>query len=355
EEPTAPSGFYAAAAAGDFSDMMSRFGDAKEDALLAAELDTLHKVHQALGAGEYFCVIVEPMQAEGGDRFATERFFRALRLLTRRHDTLLVFDEVQVGFGLGQTFAWHSKFRLLNQRGQADYPDAVTFAKRAQVGVVMSRFVDPEHSSAHNASLVRGRIHAEMMSTSHAAARIEKLVKPRLARIAATFPHLVEEPRAEGYAFAFDLPTAADLDAFLGQRFWRGAIVFAAGTRTARYRLSETFLAREIDLLFDAIRRSLSWIDAHPGARPPAWEDVVETRPRKKETAPAGLRYRNVPPAEAIALLPAILDIEYQVYEPARRTPPAEIRAAIEDADGSLIVGEAPSPAQGNKQLVAFA
>ncbi len=53
--------------------------------------------------------------------------------------------------------------------------------------------------------------------------------------------------------------------------------------------------------------------------------------------------------------LPAILDIEYQVYEPARRTPPAEIRAAIEDAEGSLIVGEAPERRSGLAQLVGFA
>jgi len=52
--------------------------------------------------------------------------------------------------------------------------------------------------------------------------------------------------------------------------------------------------------------------------------------------------------------LPAILDIEYQVYEPARRTPPAEIRAAIEDVDGSLIVAEAPGP-NGGMALVGFA
>ena len=51
-----------------------------------------------------------------------------------------------------------------------------------------------------------------------------------------------------------------------------------------------------------------------------------------------------VPHSEAMDHLPAILDIEYQVYEPARRTPPAEIRAAIEDAEGSLIVAESPRP-----------
>jgi RHH-type proline utilization regulon transcriptional repressor/proline dehydrogenase/delta 1-pyrroline-5-carboxylate dehydrogenase len=356
EEPAAPSGYYAAAANGDFTEMLERFGDPKTggDPLLAAELASLSAVDAALRTGEYFCCTVEPMQSEGGDRYATERFFRALRLLTRLHQTWLVFDEVQTGFALGGTFAWHSRFRLLNQRGQPDYPDAVVFAKRAQVGVVMSRFADPEPASAHNASLVRGRIHAEMMSTSHAAARIEALVAPRLDAIAKAYPHLVKHPRGAGYAFAFDLPTPAHLDAFIGQRFWRGAVVFAAGTKTARYRLSDSFLPRDVDLLFEVIRRSLSWVDAHPDKKPPAWDDVG---PAAVVHAPdAKVRFRSVPGAEAMATLPAILDIEYQVYEPARRTPPAEIRAALEDPEGSVVFAEMPGAAAGEApQLVGFA
>ena len=354
-EPKAPSGFYAAAATGAIAELVERFGDAGDDPLLAAEVASLAAVHGALATGAYFCTIIEPMQSEGGDRYATERFFRALRLLTRHHHTFLVFDEVQVGFGLGGPFAWHSKFRLLNQRGQPDYPDAVTFAKRAQVGVVMSRFADPEPAAAHGASLVRGRIHADMVSTSHNAERLEKLVRPRLAQLARAYPHLVQLPRAAGYAFAFDLPTPAQLSAFIEQRFWRGAIVFAAGTRTARWRLSDSFLAREIDLLFEAIRRSLSWLDAHDGKKPPAWEDAPAPAPHPEP--PGNLELRLVPHGEAMAFLPAILDIEYQVYEPARRTPPAEIRAAIEDAEGSLIIAEAVPAAgePGSRQLVAFA
>src|SRR5204863_3926534 len=83
DEPTAPSGFYAAAATGDVAELRERFGEAKDDPLLAAEVASLIAVHEALRTGEYFCTIIEPMQSEGGDRFATERFFRALRLLTR--------------------------------------------------------------------------------------------------------------------------------------------------------------------------------------------------------------------------------------------------------------------------------
>ena len=35
------------------------------------------------------------------DRYASQRFFRALRLLTRHHNVPLIMDEVQTGFGLG--------------------------------------------------------------------------------------------------------------------------------------------------------------------------------------------------------------------------------------------------------------
>jgi RHH-type proline utilization regulon transcriptional repressor/proline dehydrogenase/delta 1-pyrroline-5-carboxylate dehydrogenase len=68
---------------------------------------------------------------------------------------------------------------------------------------------------------------------------------------------------------------------------------------------------------------------------------------------PATLRYRHVAPAEAMELLPPILDIEYQVYEPARRTPPAEIKAALAHAESSVIVAEAPGEG-GAWTLVGF-
>ena len=42
-------------------------------------------------------VIVEPIQSEGGDNHASPEFFRGLRALTRKHNVLLIVDEVQTG------------------------------------------------------------------------------------------------------------------------------------------------------------------------------------------------------------------------------------------------------------------
>jgi len=339
EQPLAPSGFYAAAGTGDVEALQTRFGDADDDRLLANEVASLRAVHEALSTGRYFACIVEPMQAEGGDRYATTRFFRALRLLTRHHKVPLVFDEVQTGFALGGSFAWHEELNLVTFRGKPDYPDAVTFAKRAQVGVCMSRFEDPEPTSTHAASLMRGLLHAEMMSTEHSADRIEKLVRSRLAQLAVGFPHLVLDSRAKGFAFSFDLPSPAHLNAYLGQRFWRGLICFGAGERTVRYRLSESYLVREVDLLFDRIRRSLAWLDAHPGAQPPVWENPPPEAPRVRKEVPP-FRIRTVGAAEAEKFLPIMLDIEHRVYEPARRTPPEDIRHALRHPEAIVTIAE---------------
>lgn len=50
-------------------------------------------------------VIVEPIQAEGGDNYASPAFFHGLRDLTQEHNILMIVDEVQTGVGVtGMSF-----------------------------------------------------------------------------------------------------------------------------------------------------------------------------------------------------------------------------------------------------------
>jgi RHH-type transcriptional regulator, proline utilization regulon repressor / proline dehydrogenase / delta 1-pyrroline-5-carboxylate dehydrogenase len=346
-EPREPPGYLAMIGAGDVDGVLARWGSSVDaaDTLLQSELRTLREVHRALSTGQHFAVLVEPMQSEGGDRYATSRFFRALRVLTRHHGVSLVFDEVQTGFGLSGTFAWHTRFGLVDVHGRADRPDAVTFAKRAQVGVVMSPWEDPEPTSVHTASLVRGLLHARLMARDDRAREVEERVRTRLGEIEARFPDLVGRPRATGYAFAFDLPTSEHLAAYLAQRFYRGAIVFGAGTRTVRYRLSTAYGERELDLLLDAVRRSLKWLEAHPGTAAPAWQDPPPA-PRESVRRSSGLqvRIRTVRPDEAGAVLDQLIELEDRVYEPARRDPVSRLRLAFDDPDGVAVVCEVHEP-----------
>lgn len=333
-EPVDPEGFAACLARGDVSAQLAVCP--KKNTLLRAELESLLVVHEALSSGDFYAVMAEPMQSEGGDRYATSRFFRGLRLLTRFHEVALVMDEVQTGFGLGGTFFWHTRFGMIDKDGRPDAPDAVTMAKRAQLGIVASRFPDPEPTPCHMASLVRGRIHARIAGSSSHASRVAEAVAPRLRRIAQRFPDLVGNPRLTGFAFAFDLPSKEALSAYLAQRFWRGVVVFGAGQRTVRYRLNRAFHTREITTLFEAIERSLAWLIAHPGLTPPVWEEA----PAVPKSEPSfSHRVRQVWSDEANTIIPRIMDLERRLYEAARRDPEEKLRLAFAK-DGVAHVAE---------------
>lgn len=73
-------------------------------------------------------VVVEPVQSEGGDNHASPAFFRGLRALTKKHDVLLIVDEVQTGIGATGKLWAHEHWDLAPQ----DAPDMVTFSKKAQ-------------------------------------------------------------------------------------------------------------------------------------------------------------------------------------------------------------------------------
>ncbi|KAJ7383325.1 hypothetical protein OS493_028871, partial [Desmophyllum pertusum] len=44
-------------------------------------------------------IIVEPIQAEGGDNHASADFFKSLQKIAKEFDALLIVDEVQTGCG----------------------------------------------------------------------------------------------------------------------------------------------------------------------------------------------------------------------------------------------------------------
>jgi len=66
-------------------------------------------------------VMVEPIQGEGGLNFPHPNYLADLKALCRRHDLLLIFDEVQVGMGRTGTLFAHE------QEGVT--PDIMTLAK----------------------------------------------------------------------------------------------------------------------------------------------------------------------------------------------------------------------------------
>ena len=93
-----------------------------EEERCLAEVEELIKTWKSPVAA----VVVEPIQSEGGDNHASPAFFQGLRDVTKKHNVLLIVDEVQTGVGATGKFWAHEHWNLTSP------PDMVTFSKKAQ-------------------------------------------------------------------------------------------------------------------------------------------------------------------------------------------------------------------------------
>jgi acetylornithine/N-succinyldiaminopimelate aminotransferase len=83
---------------------------------------------------ETAAILLEPIQGEGGVNAATPEFLRAVAALCEKHDLLLLFDEVQAGFGrCGDSMAW----RMIAPEIE---PDGISWAKGMGGGVPIGSF-----------------------------------------------------------------------------------------------------------------------------------------------------------------------------------------------------------------------
>ena len=88
---------------------------------------------------EIACLIIEPIQGEGGDNHFRPEFLAELRRLADQHEFLLIFDEVQTGFGATGKWWAHEHFGVR--------PDILVFGKKTQCcGIAASTRLDEVES-----------------------------------------------------------------------------------------------------------------------------------------------------------------------------------------------------------------
>ncbi|RMF65647.1 MAG: L-lysine 6-transaminase, partial [Bacteroidetes bacterium] len=84
---------------------------------------------------EIACIIIEPIQGEGGDNHFRPSFLQALKDLALENEALLIFDEVQTGVGLTGAFWAHQALGV--------EPDLIAFGKKTQVcGILAGPRID---------------------------------------------------------------------------------------------------------------------------------------------------------------------------------------------------------------------
>ncbi len=315
---------------------------------LEREVAALHAVEGEILRGDVLAVIIEPFQCEGGDRPATRRFFHGLRALTRGHGVPLIFDEVQSGFGLSGPVFWHQAFNLLDAEGNPDGPDLVVGAKRAQIGYVLSRWADPEPGPSHVASMVRGRehLHLVMSKPGH-----QRLARRCLETLLANWSGVVSRPRVFGDAFAFDMPSREAANHLIGQRFYRGYMVYIAGQRTLRYRLNRGMEARDVEAIFGVIDASLHALVEQAGGpgedlaermatcKPPKWSEPL-SGPEATPAPPTAVTTRRIDVAGFDALAEAIVELQAEAYEPERQDSVQYFRNLLQTQGAIGLVAE---------------
>ena len=206
--------------------------------------------------GRVAAIIIEPIQAEGGDRHFRPGFLGALRRLADDYDALLIFDEVQTGVGMtGRFWAWEH-FGVV--------PDLLAFAKKMQVGGIMAgpRIDDEPDNVFRVPSRINSTWGAHIVDMFRAARILEVIEADRLVENAAVqgarlvaglreverrHEGLVSNARGLGLMCAFDLPDGHLRNRAISACMDVGLLVPPCGPVSVRFRPPLTVSAAEVD------------------------------------------------------------------------------------------------------------
>lgn len=216
------------------------------------------------------CIIIEPIQAEGGDNHFRDEFFIGLRKLCDENEVLLIFDEVQTGVGLtGKMWA----FEHFSAK-----PDLISFGKKAQVCGVLAnkeKFDEIPNNVFRESSRINSTFGGNFIDILRFQLILEVIEKENLvenARIVGDyllkglqdlenkFPNKISNPRGRGLMAAIDLPSGLQRDKFREVLYDDGLIILACGNQSIRFRPHLNVTKEEIQIALDKIENNISKI-----------------------------------------------------------------------------------------------
>ncbi len=255
-----------------------------KDSILKDEVHCLSLIRNELLKGEIFSIIVEPMQCEGGDRYASGRFHSALLLLARSFGVGVIHDEVQTGFHLGREFFWHKMLKLEDGSGNQLNPNYVVCAKKAQIGLVLSHgdetLINQGSEEYSVVSMIRGYFHAVALDQAQdKIIKMEETCREKLLELIKKHEGLIERPRLKGLSFAFDICDKEKVASFIGARFDHGLLYYPAGDKTLRFRLNTAFSAKDINFLFERLEQLVGSVLGKSEATLVDTADSIERNP----------------------------------------------------------------------------
>jgi L-lysine 6-transaminase len=239
-----------------------------ETDVAAAEQRSLDQVRQAFADNpdDIAAIIIEPIQAEGGDNHFRPEFLQALERMARENECFFVVDEVQTGIGItGRMWAYeHFGIR----------PDALSFGKKTQVcGCLVGPRVDEEPQNVFKVpSRINSTFGGNLTDLVRCARYLEVIHEERLVDNARVVGEhllsgltevererggLMTNARGRGLMIAFDLPTPAQRDAAHKKIAAGGLLLLKCGTRSIRFRPPLNLSTAEADTGLEILRRTL--------------------------------------------------------------------------------------------------
>jgi L-lysine 6-transaminase len=210
-------------------------------------------------------LIIEPIQAEGGDNHFRKEFFVELRTICDESDIMFIFDEVQVGVGITGKMWAHEHFVK---------PDMMTFGKKMHVcGFICSKRIDdvPENVF-HVPSRLNSTFGGNLVDMVRATRILEIIEEERLvenARIVGDYlhnkllvlekeyPQLLSNVRGLGLFCAMDLDSNQNRELIKDKALEKGLILIGCSDRTIRFRPPLNLSKVEADEGIDIIRSCL--------------------------------------------------------------------------------------------------
>jgi len=208
-------------------------------------------------------IIIEPIQGEGGDNHFRGEWLRKLREICDENEILLIFDEVQCGFGVtGKTWCCQH-FDVL--------PDLLAFGKKAQTcGVMVGPRIDEVKDNAFRLpsrlnSTWGGNLTDMVRSTHYMRIIEQEFLVENAAKVGAHFldqlrdlqryEPMITAVRGRGLFLAFDLPDAATREKFWKGLFDLGVLTLRSGERSIRFRPALDITAQVVDEAMGLIRQ----------------------------------------------------------------------------------------------------
>ena len=215
------------------------------------------------------CILLEPIQGEGGDNHFRIEFHQALRDMADEFDALLIYDEVQTGVGLTGKF-WAHEYYVK--------PDILAFGKKAQVcGILASKRIDDiETNCFHVSSRINSTWGGNLVDMVRFDRILEVIEEDKLVHHAATTGEYLQEkisdwaetseyltnPRGKGLFCSIDLPNTHARDAVVKECMKNNLMILGCGSRTIRFRppliIQEEQLDEGMAILDKSFRASLS-------------------------------------------------------------------------------------------------